>query len=272
MWIGDCFFEDCPASAVNAVNTTGLVVTNNVFLRCGGGVPAQDSCMVRFRRGDGATVVFNTAYGGGFTNDVLNLNSSTHIEAHDNGFRDESDWGSSGGSDDLPALGTPAVSRDGSGTFSVSVAVSSNAPASVVCVDRGVDYEPMAGVDLSGVQPRTIGAHVDIGCCEADPVSAPIAMPVLATRADDSTDPLGFGTDPSDDSPTFEVTIRNAADGVWYTVYAADKVRGPYESVTSVQAESNGLLKLSIPAPDTIPARFVRIGASESPVTGGTEL
>ncbi len=87
VWIGDCFFEDCPASAVNAVNTTGLVVTNNVFLRCGGGVPAQDSCMVRFRRGDGATVVFNTAYGGGFTNDVLNLNSSTHIEAHDNGFR-----------------------------------------------------------------------------------------------------------------------------------------------------------------------------------------
>ena len=34
--------------------------------------------------------------------------------------------------------------------------------------DRGVDYEPMAGVDLSGVQPRKIGAHVDIGCCEAE--------------------------------------------------------------------------------------------------------
>ena len=81
--------------------------------------------------------------------------------------------------------------------------------------DRGVDYEPMAGVDLSGVQPRKIGAHVDIGCCEADPVSAPIVVPVLATRADDSTDPLGFGTDPSDESPTFEVTIRNAAGGVW---------------------------------------------------------
>ena len=74
VWIGDCFFEDCPASGVNAVNATGLVVTNNVFLRCGGGVPAQDSCMVRLRRSDGAKVVFNTAYGGGFTNDVLNLN------------------------------------------------------------------------------------------------------------------------------------------------------------------------------------------------------
>ena len=776
VWIGDCFFEDCPASAVNAVNATGLVVTNNVFLRCGGGVPAQDSCMVRFRRGDGATVVFNTAYGGGFTNDVLNLNSSTHVEAHDNGFRAESEWGGSGGSDGLPFLGTPAVSRDGSGTFSVSVAVSSNAPASVVCVDRGndypmatadaglpatysavlsglaagthlpsvravasngtpvsaicpnafhvgplavdamaaadtgtlapgvfrvsradadptglpalsfdvafsgpglaavvppgvssatipagaasvdipvtpvfseeqhealdlvlavsgasvgqassatmevvhtdsdatvryvaedgddandgvsplqpkrtvanaveslaalartrtctvrvapgtytltkedddpitvtnairivgtgstpedvvvrrtnragsgtspttgrsyqdlslfhlnhpdalvanlvlhygsahqptgdttagsawiganggtisncvvrggrvshpnattpgilmlgpglvthcvitnnsgtsamesswaktslanavamkgtggrlenclirdnrseaeggtgsdktstiyatgsatlsnctivenrarncagvfadgtgvtvrncvlagnvdvgaaadnpnwmgtgsfaacatddaepvneacfsgslvaffprlaedvpvalkfrpaaggplcdrgVDYEPMAGVDLSGVQPRKIGAHVDIGCCEADPGSPPIVVPVLATRADDGTDPLGFGTDPSDDSPTFEVTIRNAAGGVWYTVYAADEVGGTYKAAAdSVQAESDGLLTLSIPAPSSVPARFVRIGASDSPVSGGTEL
>lgn len=146
VWIGDCFFEGCPASGVNAVNTTGLVVTNNVFLRCGGGVPAQDSCMVRFRRGDGAKVVFNTAYGGGFTNDVLNLNSSTNIEAHDNGFRQESEWGAGGDpepSPGLPVLGTPAVSRGGSGTFSVSVSVSSNAPASVVCFDRGTDY-PMA--------------------------------------------------------------------------------------------------------------------------------
>ena len=49
-------------------------------------------------------------------------------------------------------------------------------------------------------------------------------------------------------------------------------VAGPYESVTSVQAESNGLLKLSIPAPSSVPARFVRIGASDSPVSGGTKL
>ena len=139
--------------------------------------------------------------------------------------------------------------------------------------DRGVDYEPMAGVDLSGVQPRKIGEHVDIGCCEADPGSPPIVVPVLATRADDGVDPLGFGADPSDGSPTFEVTIRNAAGGVWYTVYAADEVNGTYKAAAdSVHATANGLLTLSIPAPSDKPARFVRIGASDSPVTGGTEL
>jgi len=40
---------------------------------------------------DGAKVVFNTAYGGGFTNDVYSVSGNTNIEAHDNGFRDESE-------------------------------------------------------------------------------------------------------------------------------------------------------------------------------------
>ena len=30
----------------------------------------------------------------------------------------------------------------------------------------GVNYEPMAGVDLTGVQPRKVGSRVDIGCYE----------------------------------------------------------------------------------------------------------
>ena len=34
-------------------------------------------------------------------------------------------------------------------------------------VNAGANYEPMAGVDLSGVQPRRIGSRVDIGCYEA---------------------------------------------------------------------------------------------------------
>lgn len=88
-----CFFEDCTATGVSAANLTGLVVTNNVFLRCGGAVPAQDSCMVRLRVCDGAKVVYNTAYGGGFTNDVYNVSGNTNIEAHDNGFRQESEYG-----------------------------------------------------------------------------------------------------------------------------------------------------------------------------------
>ncbi|MBQ3811580.1 MAG: DUF2341 domain-containing protein [Kiritimatiellae bacterium] len=34
-------------------------------------------------------------------------------------------------------------------------------------VGAGANYEPMAGTDLSGVQPRKIGTRVDIGCYEA---------------------------------------------------------------------------------------------------------
>ena len=33
-------------------------------------------------------------------------------------------------------------------------------------VNAGANYEPMAGVDLSGVQPRKVGTRVDIGCYE----------------------------------------------------------------------------------------------------------
>lgn len=147
VWVGDCFFEDCTAAAVGAVSVTGLVVTNNVFLRCGGRVPEQDSCMVRLKTCDDAKVVFNTAYGGGFTNDVMK-SSATNVEAHDNGFRAESEWGAPPVLPEYPVLGTPAVSRGGNGTFSISVSVSSNAPASVVCVDRGNTY-PMATADTS---------------------------------------------------------------------------------------------------------------------------
>ena len=97
VWREGCFFEDCTATGVSAANLTGLVVTNNVFLRCGGAVPAQDSCMVRLRVCDGAKVVYNTAYGGGFTNDVYNVSGNTNIEAHDNGFRQESAYGQTSG-------------------------------------------------------------------------------------------------------------------------------------------------------------------------------
>ena len=33
-------------------------------------------------------------------------------------------------------------------------------------VNAGVNYEPMAGVDLTGVQPRKVGSRIDIGCYE----------------------------------------------------------------------------------------------------------
>ncbi len=34
--------------------------------------------------------------------------------------------------------------------------------------DKGADYAPMAAFDLSGVQKRIVGSHVDIGCYEGD--------------------------------------------------------------------------------------------------------
>ena len=34
--------------------------------------------------------------------------------------------------------------------------------------DKGADYAPMAAFDLSGVRPRRIGSHVDIGCYEGN--------------------------------------------------------------------------------------------------------
>ena len=98
VWVEGCVFEDCTASGISAVNVSGLVVTNNVFLRCGGRVASQDGCMVRLRTCDDAKIVYNTAYGGRFTNDVFNVStSSSNVEAHHNGFRQESEYGQDSG-------------------------------------------------------------------------------------------------------------------------------------------------------------------------------
>lgn len=131
-------FADCPASAVSAANASGLVVTNNVFLRCGGAVPAVDSCMVRLRTSVGAKVVYNTAYGGGFTNDVLSVSGNANVEAHHNGFRDESEYG------DVPtpvfASGGGALSFPDAATFRIAL----------VETDPGFWYTAFAANDLDG--------------------------------------------------------------------------------------------------------------------------
>ena len=95
-----------------------------------------------------------------------------------------------------------------------------------------------------------------------------LPVPALATPDDG---PLSFGTDGSN-SPTFQVTIRNAVKDAWYTVYAADAVNGTYTAVTSVKATADGLKTLSIPAPSSKPTRFVRIGVSDAQVPANTEL
>ena len=43
--------------------------------------------------------------------------------------------------------------------------------------DKGADYSPMAAFDLSGEQKRKIGAHIDIGCYEAN-----AAGPIMVLR------------------------------------------------------------------------------------------
>ena len=110
-----------------------------------------------------------------------------------------------------------------------------------------------------------------VGDFKASYTGGGYVAPVLSTLADGGHAPLGFGRD-SSNNPTFEVTIKNAAKDAWYTVYAADAVDGAYKAVTSVKASADGLMTLSIPAPSSKPARFVRIGVDESAVPAGTSL
>ena len=109
-----------------------------------------------------------------------------------------------------------------------------------------------------------------VGNFKASYAGGGFVAPVLCTAADGHV-PLSFGKDGSN-NPTFEVTIRNAAKDAWYTVYAADAVNGTYKAVTSEKATADGLKTLSIPAPSSKPARFVRIGVSDAQVPANTSL
>jgi hypothetical protein len=109
-----------------------------------------------------------------------------------------------------------------------------------------------------------------VGNFKASYASGGYVVPVLST-VEDGHVPLSFGKDASN-APTFEVTIRNAVKDAWYTVYAADTVDGTYKAVTSEKATADGLKTLSIPAPSSKPARFVRIGVSDAQISANTEL
>ena len=133
----------------------------------------------------------------------------------------------------------------------------------------GSEWIPLSasGSYVSGVGYAGAGS---VGDFKASYAGGGFVPPVLCTAADGHV-PLSFGKDGSN-NPTFEVTIRNAAKDAWYTVYAADAVGGPYKAVTSAKATADGLKTLSIPAPSTKPARFVRIGVSDAQVPADTEL
>ena len=110
-----------------------------------------------------------------------------------------------------------------------------------------------------------------VGDFKASYTGGGFVAPILSTVENGGHAPLGFGRD-SSNNPTFEITVRNAVSGAWYTVYAADSVNGTYRAVTSVKATAAGLKTLSIPAPASKPTRFVRIGVSDAQVPANTEL
>ena len=139
-----------------------------------------------------------------------------------------------------------------------------------VLTASGSEWIPLAtsqsyvtGVGFSGAG--------SVGDFKASYTGGGFVPPVLSTLEDGGHVPLGFGRD-SSNNPTFEITVRNAVSGAWYTVYAADSVDGTYKAVLSVKATAAGLKTLSIPAPSSKPARFVRIGVSDAQVSSGTEL
>ena len=139
-----------------------------------------------------------------------------------------------------------------------------------VLTASGSEWIPLATSQgyVTGVGYAGGGA---VGDFKASYTGGGYVAPVLATLEDGGHVPLAFGKDASN-NPTFEVTIKNAAKDAWYTVYASDTVDGAYKAVTSVKAAADGLMTLSISAPSSKPALFVRIGVGESAVPAGTSL
>jgi hypothetical protein len=92
--------------------------------------------------------------------------------------------------------------------------------------------------------------------------------PVLASIPADGVAPLAFGGTSA--SPTFEVRVRNATAGLWYTVYATADLADDFLAVLSTNAPSGGILPLRIDATDR--TKFVRIGVGTGEVPNGTKL
>ena len=79
------------------------------------------------------------------------------------------------GAVDVESLGFPVGTVSGSAAAffphyaeNVPYAVKYRPKSGGPLYDKGADYAPMAAFDLSGVRPRRIGSHVDIGCYEGN--------------------------------------------------------------------------------------------------------
>ena len=81
--------------------------------------------------------------------------------------------------------------------------------------------------------------------------------------------PLAFGTDPGTGGPTFSMTVVNAVEGCYYTVFAASALGDDFVAEKDGEpAPADGTLVLTAPA--GAPARFFRIVVSTFPVEAGT--
>ena len=75
---------------------------------------------------------------------------------------------------DVESLGFPDGTVTGTAAFffrnyaATDDAIKYQPKAGGPLYDKGADYAPMAAFDLSGVQPRKVSSHIDIGCYEAN--------------------------------------------------------------------------------------------------------
>ena len=142
--------------------------------------------MVRLRTSDNAKVVYNTAYGGGFTNDVCSVSGNTNVEAHHNGFRDESEYGGASG-----GVPSPVFASDG-GAFSFPD--SATFRIALVGTDAGFWYTAFAADTLVG--PFLAETNSVPGTGGALPLSVdadPVAHPTRFVRVCVSREPCAAG-------------------------------------------------------------------------------
>jgi hypothetical protein len=124
------------------------------------------NCTIVGNRGRVCGGVFANGSGVTVRNCVIAGNADIGVDA------DNPNWKGSGAfvacaTDDAAPVNARCIAASPAALFRNFAAGDFRPRAGSSLVDGGVNYEPMAGVDLSGVQPRKVGSRVDIGCYEA---------------------------------------------------------------------------------------------------------
>jgi len=137
----------------------------------------------------------------------------------------------------------------------------------VALLRAGAEWQPLpAGTaHARGAAFRGAGAIGDFRCVY--PGGGVVGEPVVPAFGGGS--PLAFGTDPGTGGPTFSMTVVNAVEGCYYTVFAASALDDDFVAEKDGEpAPADGTLVLTAPA--GAPARFFRIVVSTFPVEAGT--